>query len=242
MAKFPFMQFFTRDWLGDPAVTQCEPATRGILFDWLCAMHELDRTYKITGTREKLAKSGRCSLVQCEAALSDLRGTNSADVTERGGVVTVINRRLLREYKARNSSKLRMKKMRSEALVTPELQPPLKNHISEGILKKTTTKLKGESDWNRKTDPIERLNAMLAILTPAEREIAQMAEDLLGLQWLNDAGKWINRITGRGLTQKGKAEPDRVRRVFAEVKSAIVESRISSTPAEYAEQIWKEFK
>src|SRR5581483_8888058 len=96
--KWPFIQWFVSDWLGDPKVTQCEPATRGILFDWLCNMHALDRSGVITGPREELARFGRCSAVQCDAALRDLIRTNAADVTERNGVVTVTNRRMRREF------------------------------------------------------------------------------------------------------------------------------------------------
>jgi hypothetical protein len=49
---------------------------------------------------------------------------------------------------------------------------------------------------------------------------------------VNDAGKWVNRIKGNF----GESE-----RVTAETESASKESRIKTTPAQYAEQIWKEF-
>jgi hypothetical protein len=64
------------------------------------------------------------------------------------------------------------------------------------------------------------------------KEIADRIEAALGEQWVNDAGKWINRI---------KAQPDKCERVVAEVESARKEKRIKTTPAQYAEQIWKEF-
>ena len=57
-------------------------------------------------------------------------------------------------------------------------------------------------------------------------------ETALGVQWVNDAGKWVNLI----ITHFGKSE-----RVIAEVESALQETRIKTTPAQYAEQIWKEF-
>jgi hypothetical protein len=50
---------------------------------------------------------------------------------------------------------------------------------------------------------------------------------------VNDAGKWVNRI---------KSKPNKVERVIAEVESAIKEKRIKQSPAQYAEQIWKEFE
>ena len=64
-------------------------------------------------------------------------------------------------------------------------------------------------------------------------EIAAMFEAALNSEWVNDAGKWINRI---------KTNPAKSERVIAEVESAIKESRIKTTPARFAEQTWKEFK
>jgi hypothetical protein len=69
-------------------------------------------------------------------------------------------------------------------------------------------------------------------LSAEQKELADRMEAALGVQWMNDAGKWVNRIK----KHFGKSE-----RVTAEVESALKESRINTTPAQYAEQIWKEF-
>jgi len=69
-------------------------------------------------------------------------------------------------------------------------------------------------------------------LTRDQKELSQRLEKALGIQWLNDAGKWVNRI---------KSNPDKAGRVIAETESAMREERIKATPAQYAEQIWKEF-
>jgi hypothetical protein len=69
-------------------------------------------------------------------------------------------------------------------------------------------------------------------LSAGEWELAGRMEIALGVQWVNDAGKWVNRIKANF----GKSE-----RVIAEVESALKERRIKTTPAQYAEQIWKEF-
>jgi hypothetical protein len=107
--KWPYIAWFISDWLGDPKVSLCEPATRGILFDWLCNMHALDRSGQVTGTRELLARIGRCTVPQCEAALLDLKQTNAADIQERNGVVTVINRRMKRAAIERKNGASRQK-------------------------------------------------------------------------------------------------------------------------------------
>ena len=69
-------------------------------------------------------------------------------------------------------------------------------------------------------------------LSEWQKSYADRFEALLAESWVNDAGKWINRI---------KQEPVKLSRVLAEVESAAKEGRINSTPAQYAEQIWKEF-
>lgn len=69
-------------------------------------------------------------------------------------------------------------------------------------------------------------------LDPLQKELADRMETCLNGQWCNDAGKWLLRICGA--TRKAE-------RVIAEVECAKKELRIKTTPAQYAEQIWKEF-
>ena len=70
-------------------------------------------------------------------------------------------------------------------------------------------------------------------LTPEQTEVANRLQLMLGEQW-NDANgrKWLKRCKDERL----KAE-----RVVAEVEQASRETRINTTPAQYAEQVWKEF-
>jgi hypothetical protein len=70
-------------------------------------------------------------------------------------------------------------------------------------------------------------------LSAREKELADYIEAALGVQWTNDAGKWIGRI---------KSAPGKYERVFAEVENAMKESRTRTTPAQYAEETWKRFK
>lgn len=86
----------------------------------------------------------------------------------------------------------------------------------------TTKKLKSDKGGEK----------ALAKLTFAQKTVADRFESALSEQWVNDAGKWVNRI---------RADLGKCDRVVAEVESAIKEGRINTTPAQYAEQIWKEF-
>lgn len=106
------MTFFTGDWLKDPALTLCAPASRGVWIDLLSAMHEAGRSGELCGTADQLARFARCSTADLALALTDLRTNKAADVTERNGQITVINRRMFREHNSRLTGALRQRKFR----------------------------------------------------------------------------------------------------------------------------------
>jgi len=107
VGKTPAFQFYPGDWLKDPHLSMCSPATRGIWMDLLCAMHENDRSGQITGTTDQIARLCRCTAVDLDHAISELQTTKTADVTKRHEIVTIINRRMSREYKDRVSARER---------------------------------------------------------------------------------------------------------------------------------------
>ena len=110
---------------------------------------------------------------------------------------------------------------------TPTLTPTPNTGISYDKASKPGRR-SGETEAGRVTSgapPPARLGQ-------AQLELAKTCEHLLNGQWVNDAGKWINRI---------KSHAPKVQRVMAEVELARREQRITTTPAQYAEQIWKEF-
>lgn len=113
MSKLPFMKWYCGDWMKDPAVSLCSPATRGVWFDLLNAMHEAGRVGSLSGTREQLARIARCVPSDLALALTDLQTTGAADVSERNGVVTVGNRRMRRESQSRTANRLRQQRFRS---------------------------------------------------------------------------------------------------------------------------------
>ena len=95
------MKFYTGDWLKDPRLSLCMPATRGVWIDLICAMHELDRSGELCGTSEELARLARCSTVQLESALTDLQNKLAAELHQRNGTWTIANRRMKREAETR---------------------------------------------------------------------------------------------------------------------------------------------
>jgi hypothetical protein len=139
MAKLPAMHLYTGDWKKDQDLSKCSAATRGAWIDWLCAMHDDDRSGQVGGTIDGLAKIARCTPDECQMALWELALNNAADiqiecpdavrnlsadcprfVRDLSGLfpdgfrtyVTVINRRMSREYSERHKSLSRKQKER----------------------------------------------------------------------------------------------------------------------------------
>ncbi len=122
MGKSPAFQMYSGDWLKDPQLSMCSPATRGIWIDLICAMHELGRCGQVTGTVEQLCRICRCTSAEMFAALNELKDTRTATVTEREGRWTIINRRMSRESHERESATKRKQSQRlreSDDNVTP---------------------------------------------------------------------------------------------------------------------------
>lgn len=119
MAKLPAFQFYSGDWLKDPELAMCSPATRGIWIDALCAMHA-SATFALTGTAEQLARVCRCTVLELHSAVEDLKTTNTAFIRERDGKVTILSRRFEREHKERENNYLRKQKWRRNRFGTED--------------------------------------------------------------------------------------------------------------------------
>lgn len=195
MGKLPAFQFYTGDWLKDPALTLCTPAARGVWMDLICAMHESDRSGKLCGTREQLARVARCSTVEFAQALSELQATGAADVTERNGAVTVENRRMKREAKSRIQTKKRVFKHRhpqdtkeGNGDVTP------KKHRSSSSSSDPPVVPRSDKPPEFKPN-FQTLCKAFGIDTPSMRDESEMYEAWLELwQKRSDVGELQKRI------------------------------------------------
>lgn len=132
----------------DPALSMCDPATRGVWIDLLCAIHELDHAGQVTGTPEQLSRLCRCSVAQFVDALSEIRLTRSADVSERNGIVTVTSRRMKRDSVEREKTNERVKKHRCNAVVT-DSETQMKQDSSSS----SSSSLKKSSKLLKKSPP-----------------------------------------------------------------------------------------
>lgn len=66
-----------------------------------------------------------------------------------------------------------------------------------------------------------------------QADIAKLCEAVLNGQWVNDAGKWVERI---------RENAEKVWRCMSDVKNAASEGRIKTTAGQMAEFNWKKFK
>lgn len=101
MAKAPYFPFYPGDWMKDPSLSMCAPATRGIWSDLLCVIHELNQGGTASGSAEQLARACRCTVAEFVAAADELAATGTADISQRNGRYHIHSRRMERDLKTR---------------------------------------------------------------------------------------------------------------------------------------------
>jgi uncharacterized protein YdaU (DUF1376 family) len=115
MGKLPAFQFYPGDWIQDTRILT--PATRGIWIDILCFMWRSETRGQVAGTVSQLSRLLSCSEDEIKSSLQELNDTKCADVTigngECNAVVTIQNRRMMREEKERESTRYRVKRFRN---------------------------------------------------------------------------------------------------------------------------------
>lgn len=87
--KYPYIQFYVGDWLKDPKLSLCSPATRGIWIDLVCYLHEMQNGGKLSANIQQFSRLCRCSETEMEMALAELRNTGTARVYEQNGIFTI---------------------------------------------------------------------------------------------------------------------------------------------------------
>lgn len=113
MSKAPSFQFYVKDWLTDVELQSASASSRGIWINALCLMWESRTRGILHGSPEVLARMLNCSFPEFDKFSSEIIALKFADVTLCNGEVTLSNRRMVKEEKARNQTNLRVKKLRS---------------------------------------------------------------------------------------------------------------------------------
>ena len=131
MPKLPYMPFYVSDWTSDPQLAMCSLSTRACWLELLCGMHSLGHMGVITGTADQLARVCRCSVAEFVQSANELRDYHVAEISERDGKYTIVNRRMKREYESANKAKARQEKREINAEKTPDIHIHIQNKERE---------------------------------------------------------------------------------------------------------------
>jgi hypothetical protein len=116
MAKAPAFQFYVKDWLSDPQLKMASFSTKGIWIDMICYMWSAPEPGKVTGTEAELSKLLGATKDEIRDFLDDAEKLGFCDVTrlsrDSHANVTVINRRMNRDWKDKESARLRQQRSR----------------------------------------------------------------------------------------------------------------------------------
>lgn len=197
--KAPAFQFYVRDWLSDPQLRMCSHSTKGIWIDLLCLMWEAPERGKLEGTVEQFCKMLSINNGDFEQFLADASVTNFANVTKCNNRVTVENRRMRREEKIRYNTRLRVRKHRSNANVTPHVTPPSSSSSSNTPIspKSVTTENLFESFWLNYPRKVGKQAAFKAWKRIKDKKdvYEKIKENLPrqkeSEQWLKDNGQFV---------------------------------------------------
>jgi len=141
MSKAPAFQFYVRDWLSDPELQMTSSATRGVWINALCFMWESKERGKLEGTMEELAKILNSTNGDFEQFLKDVETHKFCDVRICNTNVTLINRRMYREQKERENTRLRVARLRSNAKCNASVTvlSSSSSSLKENIIKEKTS-------------------------------------------------------------------------------------------------------
>ena len=115
VGKLPAFQFYPRDWLSDPQLRGASHTTKGIWIDILCLMWEAPDRGRLVGSRAELTRMVGATPEDFDLFLVEVERLKFADVTLGNTEVTLENRRMVRDEKARHLTRLRVAKHRSNA-------------------------------------------------------------------------------------------------------------------------------
>jgi len=154
MNKPPAAQFYWNEYLRDTRILT--PASRGLWADMLGFMWYSKPRGILMGTYDQFARMLSCTTPEAQSAIQELNVTKVADVTlgngDGNGLVTVLNRRMYREDKARESTRKRVSRFRN-AVIKPESNAESNDNVtglsssSSSKEKKKEKKILSDDEW-----------------------------------------------------------------------------------------------
>jgi hypothetical protein len=145
MGKLPWMKFCPADWLSDPLLRQVGPLIKGVWIDVLCLMWESEQRGVLTGSDEGLRRSLALEPADWQAFKSAAQSVRFCEfVCEPNGNLTLKNRRMTRDEKARENNAMRQRKHYYNTRdLTPESVSPNREK-SEVRSQKSEVRIKNE--------------------------------------------------------------------------------------------------
>ena len=123
MARAPAFQFYVRDWLTDEHLVCVAASTRGIWIDFLCHAWIADERGIVYGSRAELCRKLNCNRRELKRFLKDADMHPFCDISEQNGIITIKNRRMLRDDLERAGTRERVKRHRKRKRNT-NVTPP----------------------------------------------------------------------------------------------------------------------
>jgi hypothetical protein len=108
MSKMPFMMFYPQDWLYDTRILT--PEERALWIDLLCFMWNSSSRGVIEATRQNVAQMVGLECSKFNYLIDSIKNKKVAEVTDGNEKVTIISRRMVREEKERESSRIRKRR------------------------------------------------------------------------------------------------------------------------------------
>ena len=151
MGKQPAFQFYTGDWLKDPALQACSTATRGIWINLLANMWESNPRGEIHGTVSEIVRLSNSTPRLLKHFFDENCRHNFAEVESSNGAYIIRNRRMIREEKSREYEREKKRKQRSVPTNVSKVSLVCPSPSSSS----TTTTYKKESIKERDRDKTE---------------------------------------------------------------------------------------
>jgi len=104
--------FYRKDWQADCQLQQASFQTRGMWLEFLLHMMDSPTPGRISGTQESLGRLIGATPKELESFFAEVSLHKFANVTKRNGKITLENRRMLREEKARRDNAERQRRHR----------------------------------------------------------------------------------------------------------------------------------
>jgi hypothetical protein len=114
MGKQPAFQFYPGDWLRDTQLQMVSFHTQGMWINILCRMWDAPERGILRGTVDQLAQLIHCKISDLETFLNENKKTKFANVTFCNEIVTIVNRRMRKEEKARITTRKRVAEFRKQ--------------------------------------------------------------------------------------------------------------------------------